>query len=75
MTLKEKITELKKNNKKDFNKYLRTMSYCITSAEIDALYNVLILNSRSKYKLTQKWENKVIEVLNRSVKDKDKIKL
>jgi hypothetical protein len=60
-TVKEQI--LKRDFKKEYNKYYRTMNYQIMSIEIDALYNVLVLKKRSKFELTRKWEAKVIEIL------------
>jgi hypothetical protein len=60
-----KLDELETFHKKDFNKYYRAMSYRIMSVEIDALYNVLVLNKESEYELTRRHEANVREILSR----------
>ncbi len=60
-----KLEELKIKHKKDFDKYYRAMSYRIMSVEIDALYNVLVLNKKSEYELTRRHEANVREILSK----------
>ncbi len=60
-----KLEKLETEHKKDFNKYYRAMNHRIMSVEIDALYNVLVLNKESKYELTRRHESNVREILSR----------
>lgn len=63
MTTLEKIEILERDFKKEYKKYFKAMSYRIMSIEIEALYNVLVLNKESKYELTRRWENNVRNIL------------
>jgi hypothetical protein len=63
MELKDKVAFLKKNYRNQFNKYFRTMNYRIMAVEIDALYNVLVLDKKSGQELTNRWEVKIKEIL------------
>ena len=63
ITQEDKLEVLKKDFPKEFNKYYKAMSHQITSVEIDALYNVLVLDKESEYELTRRWEHKVREIL------------
>ena len=60
-----KLEILEKDFPKEYNKYYKAMKYQITSVEIDALYNVLVLGKESEYELTRRWEYKVKEILSR----------
>ncbi len=60
-----KIKELKKNHEKECDKYFKAMSYRVMAVEIDALYNVLILDKESEYELTRRYEENVREILSR----------
>ncbi len=59
-----KLKYLETNHRNQFNKYYRAMSYRIMSVEVDALYNVLVLNKSSDYELTRRHEANVIRILN-----------
>lgn len=65
ITQEDKLETLEKDFPKEFNKYYKTMNYQIMSVEIDALYNVLVLDKESEYELTRGWEHKVREILSR----------
>ena len=49
---------------KEFKKYYRAMSYQILAVEVDALFNVLVLDTTSEFELTRRYEQKVREILN-----------
>lgn len=63
MTLESKI--LKEKYPKEYKKYFKAMSYQMFYSEILAMYNVLVLEKRSKDKYMYRLEEKVIEILNR----------
>ncbi len=62
--MSEKLEILQRDYKKQYNKYYEYMGYKILSVEIDALYNVLVLNVESEYDLIRRWEQNVKRILN-----------
>ena len=59
----DKLELLKTKHKKEFDIYFKAMSFQIMSVEIDALFNVLVLNKPSKYELTRRHETNVKRIL------------
>ena len=62
MKYKDKLFTLETKYSKQFNKYFKAMSYRIMSVEVEALYNILVLKTRSKNVLTFRHENNIIRI-------------